>query len=106
MVGQSISIIIPPPWKALHDGYLKAYSKSGQKKMVGQTLHLEGLHKDQTVFAMSITVSELADPAGYVCLPQFLRALIFVCQKCVFCIHAKACGRVCSSHADRIRCCL
>jgi hypothetical protein len=66
MVGQSISIIIPPPWKAQHDGYLKAYSQSGQKKMIGQTLHLEGQHKDQTVFAMRISVSELVDVAGCV----------------------------------------
>jgi PAS domain S-box-containing protein len=62
MVGQNVTIIVPPPWKEQHDHYLQKYLRTGIKKIVGKTRVVEGLHKNGTVFPMRLSVAAVVEP--------------------------------------------
>jgi len=57
LVGHSINMIIPPPWKEQHDTYIANYLNSKQPKVLGKTRIVEGQHKDGSVFQIRIAVS-------------------------------------------------
>ncbi|WGG53235.1 sensor histidine kinase [Rugamonas sp. DEMB1] len=57
--GQNVSILMPAPHRARHDGYLEHYLDTGEKKIIGKGREVEGLRRDGTLFPMDLTVTEM-----------------------------------------------
>ena len=62
MVGQNLRILMPSPHREAHDGYLKRYRDSGEKRIIGQILELTGIRKDGSLFPLELGVSDIHLP--------------------------------------------
>lgn len=59
VIGSNVSMLMPEPFHSQHDGYLKNFIPTGQKKVIGIGRPLEGKHKDGSRFPMVLSVSEM-----------------------------------------------
>ena len=59
LAGHNVSILMPEPYKSEHDGYLENYRTTGIKKVIGIKREVNGLRRDNTVFPIDISVSEM-----------------------------------------------
>jgi len=62
MVGQNLSMLMPSPHREAHDGYLKRYLESGEKRVVGQIRELTGIRKNGAIFPLELGVSDIPLP--------------------------------------------
>ncbi|WP_299459258.1 PAS domain S-box protein [uncultured Microscilla sp.] len=58
VIGQNIKILMPHKYASKHDGYLKNYAETRQRKIIGIGRKVEAQKKDGTVFDAYISVSE------------------------------------------------
>jgi two-component system sensor kinase FixL len=59
VAGKNVSMLMPAPHRANHDGYLANYLQTGERKIIGTGREVEGLRKDGSVFPMDLTVAEM-----------------------------------------------
>lgn len=59
VVGQNISILMPPPDQENHDSYLSNYKKTGRKNIIATGREVFGLKKDKSTFPLFLSVSEV-----------------------------------------------
>jgi two-component system sensor kinase FixL len=59
VAGKNVSILMPAPHRALHDGYLAHYLRTGEKKIIGKGREVQGLRRDGSVFPMDLAVAEM-----------------------------------------------
>ena len=59
VAGKNIKILMPPPYREQHDGYLKRYLQTGERHIIGIGRVVIGQRKDGTTFPMHLTVGEL-----------------------------------------------
>jgi PAS domain S-box-containing protein len=59
LVGRSVNVLIPAPWKTQHDAYIRRYLKTGVPHIIGIGREVRGLRKDGSTFPMDLAVSEV-----------------------------------------------
>lgn len=59
VTGKNISMLMPSPYRELHDGFLSRYRDTGEKKIIGIGREVVGLRKDGSVFPMDLSVAEM-----------------------------------------------
>ena len=57
--GKNISMLMPSPYREMHDSYLARYRQTGEKRIIGIGREVVGLRKDGSVFPMELSVAEM-----------------------------------------------
>jgi two-component system sensor kinase FixL len=58
-IGQNVSILMPYPDRARHDGYLERYRATGERHIIGIGRIVTGKRKDGTTFPMHLSIGEM-----------------------------------------------
>jgi len=59
VIGQNISMLMPPPDREQHDGYISRYQRTGVPHIIGIGREVTGLRKDGIKFPFRLGVSEV-----------------------------------------------
>lgn len=59
VTGKNVSILMPSPYREMHDGYLGHYRQTGEKRIIGIGREVIGQRKDGTTFPMDLAVAEM-----------------------------------------------
>jgi PAS domain S-box-containing protein len=59
VIGEKINMLMPEPMLSEHDGYLKRYFETGEKRIVGKSREVIALRKDETRFPIELAVGEV-----------------------------------------------
>jgi two-component system, LuxR family, sensor kinase FixL len=59
LLGKNVSILMPSPDREEHDQHVRRYLESGDKRIIGTGREVDALHKNGTVFPVSLAISEM-----------------------------------------------
>jgi len=58
VLGQNVKMLMPQPYEAEHDVYLRRYRHTGERRIIGIGREVAGRRKDGSVFPMELSVGE------------------------------------------------
>lgn len=59
LIGQNVSILMPPTHAAKHDSYIRNYNETGNAKIIGIGRELQAIKKNGEVFPMELFISKM-----------------------------------------------
>jgi two-component system sensor kinase FixL len=57
-IGKNVSILMPSPYRERHDGYIRQYLETGERRIIGIGRIVVGQRKDGSTFPMELAVGE------------------------------------------------
>ena len=75
VIGKNVKMLMPSPYREMHDGYLEAYRSTGIKHIIGIGRVVVGLRRDGSTFPMELAVGEVAATAERRLFTGFVRDL-------------------------------
>lgn len=59
LIDKNISVLMPAPYRSMHDKYMSSYMKTGNAKIIGVGRELPALRKNGEEFSMELSLSEV-----------------------------------------------
>jgi PAS domain S-box-containing protein len=59
LIEQNVNILMPPPYRDEHDGYIERYLQTGAARVIGSGREAVGRRKDGSTFPVDLAVSEV-----------------------------------------------
>ncbi len=59
IVGHNVSLLMPSPYREMHDQYLSRYLATGERKVIGRGRVVVGIRRGGTTFPMELAVGEM-----------------------------------------------
>lgn len=59
LIGQNVSILMPPPYCDLHDAYLARYLRTREPRIIGVGREVLARRKDQSIFPCDLAISQV-----------------------------------------------